>query len=100
LSREQYGNIRSGDVPFVPQFFFRLFLHQGPEHLRCIAGPCDVCPSQLGVTLGHLDIRVAENLGKLYESYLVHLGSPGDGAAMASIDSPTEQAAGSPFLMV
>jgi hypothetical protein len=57
LSREQYRNILSSDVPFVPLLFFRLLLHQRPNQLRGGAGLRHVMPSELGVTLGHLNDR-------------------------------------------
>jgi hypothetical protein len=59
-------------VLLVAFFLLRLLLHQAPDHLRGGAGLRDVLASQLGITLGHLDIRVTKNLRKLVEIAAVH----------------------------
>lgn len=50
----------------------RLASHQRPDHLCRTAGLREVLPSELGIALSHLDIRVTENLRKLVEIAAVH----------------------------
>jgi hypothetical protein len=72
-SREQYANIRSGNVRFVPFFLLcELLVHHVPDQLGCGSSFVDMGASQFGVTFGHLDIRVLHELRQLVEVAAVH----------------------------
>jgi hypothetical protein len=47
-------------------------IQQFPKFARRVAGPGNVATSQLRIALSHLDIRVAEDLGKFLKIAAVH----------------------------